>query len=54
MAGETAQKDLIWVSLEEYSSSVEGGGDNTDSPHNTLDRNNQTDVPSIVLLNGML
>ena len=52
MAGETAQKDLVWVSLEEYSSSVEGGGDNNnESPTHTLD-NDHTDMPSIVLLNG--
>ena len=50
MAGEAAaQKDLVWVSLEEYTPSVDGSdGVPADS---TLSQG-QGDIPSIVLLNG--
>lgn len=53
MAGETAaQKDLVWVSLEEYSSTVEGTTSPPPQPLETMDGTNQPDMPSMILLNG--
>lgn len=55
MAGDSAaQKDLVWVSLEEYSSTVEGTTSPTPQPQEAMDDTSQPDLPSMILLNGLL
>ena len=53
MAGGTSQKDLVWISPEEYSSSVDGGGDSTENIE-LLGMDELMELPSIVIINGIL